>query len=83
MMLMLEVIWPLSALDGIFENLAYAAEVNIKAGTPIPVRLLDDLSSETANHPSHSTLNTRRLIWCTISNTASLAPGRTFVLLWE
>ena len=43
---MLEVIWPLSALDGIFENLA---KVNIKAGTPVPVRLLDDLSSETAN----------------------------------
>lgn len=29
-------------------SLAYAAEVTIKAGTPIPVRLLDDLSSETA-----------------------------------
>jgi len=29
-------------------SFAYAAEVTIKAGTPIPVRLLDDLSSETA-----------------------------------
>ena len=29
-------------------SLAFAEEITIKAGTPLPVRLLDDLSSETA-----------------------------------
>lgn len=29
-------------------SLAFAGEITIKAGTPIPVKLLDDLSSETA-----------------------------------
>jgi uncharacterized membrane protein len=43
-----KVIFSLFLIVLLMGSLAYAAEVMIKAGTPVPVRLIDDLSSETA-----------------------------------